>query len=624
MMNIVKLQDALKGYSDDQLRQEMSSPSGMIPQFLTLTELKRREEMRKEYQQAQQPSGTVAEEVVQAQPTGIAGLPDETMAGAVMRARMGGAQPGAEQPQPQPEMAAMAAGGAVQSAPVFGSLFGAAADTSQAPVFSSLFGNSTGAPAPASTGYAPTPHYTPKPHVPYKEPDYSSMFANLFKPPKHNPNPRVHTVTDADRYGLPKGMPAPTPGTQGLGVRYANSSDKAKPQYYWQSPEARDAYIRYMTPPAKPAATTAAPVAKAGGGPIYASGGYYAAHPFGLEASEDRKAPEVDMPQPRDRLPWYLRLLGGANMDPQIPLGVQAMNGMTGDFTAADAADILPPAGYTMMPGITDRAFLIPPTPRPRPERGASGSTVGSASGRVASGTGAAQSSATSGPRNLGAQPPATKPPDAAGKQQQSVADTPIPDYLTEYDRRMADILNRISGSRSKEEDIDNAIMQAALGIAGSTSPNVLGALTEGATAGFKSYADARSSAKENEAKRLAAEAEALTGSTKLRADREQNDIARKLKERELTETADYRKQDAAAKRAYYAATLRAGAGRASNDPTLIILQKILGLGFKATDDQQNWAAAEMKRRGMTAEDVMAATATPDGTPTLIDFEALD
>ena len=66
-MNIVEVQDNLKNFSQDQLINEMNQPSGIVPQFLVLTELKRRNRIKQdvEGQQAQnQP--TVAQEVVSA------------------------------------------------------------------------------------------------------------------------------------------------------------------------------------------------------------------------------------------------------------------------------------------------------------------------------------------------------------------------------------------------------------------------------------------------------------------------------------------------------------------------------------------------------------------------------
>lgn len=63
-MNMLQIQDALKGASDAQLMQEMQSPTGIAPQFLVLSEMKRRKDMRSQQQAA--PQGTVAEELTQA------------------------------------------------------------------------------------------------------------------------------------------------------------------------------------------------------------------------------------------------------------------------------------------------------------------------------------------------------------------------------------------------------------------------------------------------------------------------------------------------------------------------------------------------------------------------------
>lgn len=52
-MNIVQLQDRLKDLSDTQLQKEMSNPSGSAPQFLILSELKRRKDMRDRFAASQ-------------------------------------------------------------------------------------------------------------------------------------------------------------------------------------------------------------------------------------------------------------------------------------------------------------------------------------------------------------------------------------------------------------------------------------------------------------------------------------------------------------------------------------------------------------------------------------------
>lgn len=70
-MNILQIQDKLKDLSDQQLVSEMTNPSGAAPQFLVLSEMKRRKEMRARASTPQAPQGSMAEEAVQ---DGIAAL----------------------------------------------------------------------------------------------------------------------------------------------------------------------------------------------------------------------------------------------------------------------------------------------------------------------------------------------------------------------------------------------------------------------------------------------------------------------------------------------------------------------------------------------------------------------
>jgi len=70
-MNIIEQTEALKDLPDQRLMQEMQAPTGFAPQFLVLSELKRRKRMRDEYQRQQSADmKTVAEETITA-----AGLP---------------------------------------------------------------------------------------------------------------------------------------------------------------------------------------------------------------------------------------------------------------------------------------------------------------------------------------------------------------------------------------------------------------------------------------------------------------------------------------------------------------------------------------------------------------------
>lgn len=76
-MNMIDIQDKLKGLSEDQLIREMQMPSGNAPQFLVLSEINRRKTMRDSFaaQQAKQGIPTVAEEVVAAAAVPQQGLP---------------------------------------------------------------------------------------------------------------------------------------------------------------------------------------------------------------------------------------------------------------------------------------------------------------------------------------------------------------------------------------------------------------------------------------------------------------------------------------------------------------------------------------------------------------------
>ena len=77
-MNIIELQDRLKDLPDNALMQEMQMPTGNAPQFLVLSELKRRKRMRDEYKRQEAADmPTVAEEVVTA-----AGMPQQGIMGA--------------------------------------------------------------------------------------------------------------------------------------------------------------------------------------------------------------------------------------------------------------------------------------------------------------------------------------------------------------------------------------------------------------------------------------------------------------------------------------------------------------------------------------------------------------
>jgi hypothetical protein len=98
-MNLLKIQDMLKGAPDQTLVGYVQNPSGQVPTYLALSELQRRKEMRASYQANKPEDKSVAEDLVQESQPGVMGLP----AGQPMQQAM----------QPPPEMPAeqMAQGG---------------------------------------------------------------------------------------------------------------------------------------------------------------------------------------------------------------------------------------------------------------------------------------------------------------------------------------------------------------------------------------------------------------------------------------------------------------------------------------------------------------------------------
>jgi hypothetical protein len=78
-MNILKLQDQLKGLPDNALVGYVQNPTGQVPTYLALSELQRRKDMRSKHQAAETtPQQSVADELVAEAtqpPPGLAGLP---------------------------------------------------------------------------------------------------------------------------------------------------------------------------------------------------------------------------------------------------------------------------------------------------------------------------------------------------------------------------------------------------------------------------------------------------------------------------------------------------------------------------------------------------------------------
>ena len=64
-MNILEQEDIIKGMPDASLQQEMSAPSGQVPQFLVLSEIQRRTDMRDRFEASEpQPTTTVRDQIM--------------------------------------------------------------------------------------------------------------------------------------------------------------------------------------------------------------------------------------------------------------------------------------------------------------------------------------------------------------------------------------------------------------------------------------------------------------------------------------------------------------------------------------------------------------------------------
>ena len=74
-MNIVKLQNMLRGVDDNALVNYVQNPTGEVPSYLALSELQRRKDMRSRFQTEQAPESSVAEDATkEVQPGGLAML----------------------------------------------------------------------------------------------------------------------------------------------------------------------------------------------------------------------------------------------------------------------------------------------------------------------------------------------------------------------------------------------------------------------------------------------------------------------------------------------------------------------------------------------------------------------
>ena len=75
MQNLIQLEDDVKGLPDQALQQLAQAPNPQLPQFLVISEIQRRSDMRKRFEaRQQQPQGTVAQQIVAPQQQGIGAM----------------------------------------------------------------------------------------------------------------------------------------------------------------------------------------------------------------------------------------------------------------------------------------------------------------------------------------------------------------------------------------------------------------------------------------------------------------------------------------------------------------------------------------------------------------------
>jgi hypothetical protein len=503
-MNILKIQDGLKNLSDEQLAQEMRLPSGTTPQYLVMTEMQRRQKMRAEFSGSQPPKTTMAEEMsaeaapppgADANAQGLMGLPDQTMAGGAMRAMISG------QPQQVDDMTAMppqgmAAGGAVQ----FGNPFAGAQMGSAAP----------------SAGYSPIQQYSPKYYAPETGTDYGDIRHQFDgRPTPRTPNPRVR-MSEADRYGLPAGMAAPTYGTPGLNRTFTGREGQ-NTKYSWENDAARDAYIRYMTPPAK----AAAPVTKADGGPIRMFGGgdtdrftqgldkmspeelvdvYENAN---LRARQDAAKAEIDRRNSQtmfgkigEGVTKYLtddNYIGSYRIPNLLPSPLPAMRSFAENVAPA-FAPINPPI---MVKPTPDELARLAQRNRGGPTKPMTPAEIAAAN--AASGATAPQKQAA---------PPAAAVSGAPKKEAAPATDGGLAALLQQkqdraraYEERANALLDKQRGDKDElaNRDFNAALMQLGLGLAGSKANNLFAGVAEAGLPALQQYTAAREGRRKDE-----------------------------------------------------------------------------------------------------------------------------
>lgn len=566
MMNILKAQDYLKGMTDQQLAYVINNPSDAIPGYLALSEQMHRAKERAEASGQSPPKTTIAEEMSgQAPPQGgppqgtppqggnpnsqgLMGLPNDTTAGAVMRSRISG------QPQMSGNMVANAPQAMADGGPVAAPRANPfASSTQNVP----QFGNPASAGAPAGNlfaGAAPTsyansattlPVYAQPPTPPtYADTIMKQMAAsgkggsrgasrNQQSSPKPAAAPVNLNVPAPRELNLPANMTAPPRGTPGLITMSASSNERSKPQYMWQTPAARDAYIKSMTKPtAIPAATpTVAPTVMAGGGPIYLSGGGdFPSGPTSQFSDEDlQRAASSPDPELRitalDEMKRRNSMNVAGRLDAQLgrggnavlgALGSAAGLGLRGPGRLAEGAlnevqgigSYLGGKGPQLSPSYTSERGngQTPTPPAPMPVPGANAPQTPPVVPQQI----APPSTGVSGP-------PPQQPPAAGGLASilQSGNDgNPAADYMSQI-RALID-KQRGDPEAQASEDRNMALMQAGLGMMGAKSRNFLGAIGEGAMPALQAYGERKAERAKNDRALTAEEMASLGTSAQL------------------------------------------------------------------------------------------------------------
>ena len=79
-MDILEIEDVLKGLPDQTLMQEAQQPTGQVPQYMVVSEIQRRSKMRKSFEaQKEQPSTTIAEQILTSGVASVAPPPPQMM-----------------------------------------------------------------------------------------------------------------------------------------------------------------------------------------------------------------------------------------------------------------------------------------------------------------------------------------------------------------------------------------------------------------------------------------------------------------------------------------------------------------------------------------------------------------